>query len=138
MKGLGTLILFAGVAGLLFALNMDTSVSTGFGSVNNLGLMNDKQNYIIVSALAIIVGLLMIILSPTSSPTAQVSEGDPFDQAKRNAASMNQEAINERKRYAVSLGITREGGRYVWGDHRFNDYEEAIAYVEEHQGQPDF
>jgi hypothetical protein len=56
--GLLLLVVGLGVVGycLLF---FDTSVSTGYGSVNNLGLMNDKQNGIIVGGILAVVGVLL-------------------------------------------------------------------------------
>lgn len=90
MRGLGVIILGCGIIGILFALSMDTSVSTQFGSVNNLGLMADRQNYIIISGLAIAAGLLMALLANRSSPEAAVQHDTkkcPFcaEQIKREA-----------------------------------------------------
>lgn len=66
MCGLGIALLVLGALGLMFALSMDTSVSAGFfGRVNNIGLMNDKQNYII-AAVVLIAGLLMAVLGVKS------------------------------------------------------------------------
>jgi hypothetical protein len=63
MKVCGVLILLAGVICLLAALGMDTSVATGFGRVNNLGLMKDQQNYITISALMVVVGTVVMLAS---------------------------------------------------------------------------
>jgi hypothetical protein len=63
----GALLLLAGIVGLGLSLNMDTSVSTGLDGqlsrVNNLGLMNDKHNYILVSMAVAIIGVLLLIVS---------------------------------------------------------------------------
>lgn len=64
MRAFGIFIAVGGVSGLIFALIMDTSVSTGFGSVNNIGLMADRQNYMIASGVAIIVGVLFALFAP--------------------------------------------------------------------------
>ena len=61
MKGWGQLALIAGVVGLIAALSMDTSVSTGYGRVNNLGLMKDQQNYIFIAIALMVIGLMMVI-----------------------------------------------------------------------------
>ena len=51
-----------GVFGLLYAFTMDTSVATEAGHrVNNLGLMNDKQNYIIISGIFLFLGVILNI-----------------------------------------------------------------------------
>ena len=62
-RQVGILLLVLGGGGLLFSLNMETSVSTDFGRVNNIGLMKDQQNYLLLSAVAAISGLLLFIFS---------------------------------------------------------------------------
>lgn len=62
MKDWGGAILIAGIIGLVAALAMDTSVSTGLGRVNNLGLMQDQQNYIIITSVIILGGLVMMAI----------------------------------------------------------------------------
>jgi len=60
---IGILILIGGVIALFRSLGIDTSVETGISGfglpsrVNNLGLMNQKQNYIIVSCVALVIGV---------------------------------------------------------------------------------
>ena len=70
MRDLGLILLIGGIVGLLMALGMDTSVSTGMygsGRVNNIGLMNDQSNYLMISALAIGAGLLMTLFDKAPS-----------------------------------------------------------------------
>lgn len=66
----GWLLLAAGIVGLLFSLNMDTSVETGvdpynsFGlpsRVNNIGLMNQQRNYLIISGIVALAGVVLIV-----------------------------------------------------------------------------
>ena len=59
MKGVGIILLVAGLIGAVFALSMDTSVSTGYGSVNNIGLMAEKQNTLLFAGIAAIVGAIL-------------------------------------------------------------------------------
>jgi hypothetical protein len=47
MKNFGIALSSVGVIALLFALNMNTAVEANGMKINNLGLMNDKQNYLI-------------------------------------------------------------------------------------------
>ncbi len=69
MKSLGLLLLCAGAIGLLLAFGADTSVDAGFGQrVNNLGLMADRQNTILLSAVVAIVGAIMLA-APGGEPT---------------------------------------------------------------------
>lgn len=66
----GWLLLFGGVIGLIVSLNMKTTVETGgyteFGvyvprsEVHNLGLMNQKQNFVIASGLVTLIGVILL------------------------------------------------------------------------------
>lgn len=61
---------------LLFGFNIDTSVATDFGSrVNNIGLMNQKQNVIILGGVLLIVGALLLSLSGSENAPTENSEG---------------------------------------------------------------
>ena len=75
MKTVGLILLIGGLSFGLFALNMDTSVKVSYPlgnlfnlpeRVNNLGLMNDRQNYLIFSGIISILGA-MIFFSKSSS-----------------------------------------------------------------------
>ncbi|HDR2338884.1 TPA: hypothetical protein QCH56_004141 [Enterobacter roggenkampii] len=60
MRNLGWLLSLGGVALGVFALLMDVSVPVGDGSrVNNIGLMAERQNYLIVAAVLFIGGILL-------------------------------------------------------------------------------
>lgn len=57
--GRGLLVVSAILAiGVLF---MDTSVDTGYGRVNNIGLMKDQQNYLMVCGVLAVVGAILLI-----------------------------------------------------------------------------
>ena len=74
MKGFGIFILIAGICWMIFALNMDVSVSSGMGRVNNLGLMADRQVHAIVGGMIALAGLLMLIFGERTAVTnTQVS-----------------------------------------------------------------
>lgn len=63
MKKLGYWVLAAGIIWLLVSANMDTSVPTGLGGrVNNIGLIAQKQNYMLMGAFIALCGLLMALL----------------------------------------------------------------------------
>ncbi|UAN55337.1 zinc ribbon domain-containing protein [Serratia sp. JSRIV004] len=72
MKTFGYVAFVVGVIWLLVAFNLDTSVSTGYGTrVNNIGLMASKQNHILIGAFITFCGLLMVIFSKRSVVTAK-------------------------------------------------------------------
>lgn len=70
MKGFGIFILIAGICWMIFALNMDVSVSSGIGRVNNLGLMADRQVHAIVGGMIALAGLLMLIFGERAAVTS--------------------------------------------------------------------
>ena len=72
MKGWGVTILVGGSILLLISLGMDTSVETGgsFGRVNNIGLMKDQQNYVLISCVMILAGLVMTLSGRRSNETS--------------------------------------------------------------------
>jgi hypothetical protein len=57
----GWVLVFTGLLGAIISLAMKTSVPTAIGEVSNLGLMNDQQNYLIVSGFIAVVGAILII-----------------------------------------------------------------------------
>ena len=59
MNKIGKPLAIIGGIILLFAFNMDVSVQSGYGRVNNIGLMADRNNYLLLGALALIAGLIL-------------------------------------------------------------------------------
>jgi hypothetical protein len=58
-----------GILGLFVTFNMDTSVALSIGGrVNNIGLINDKQNLLLVFALCCIVGAIFVAFGGNRSP----------------------------------------------------------------------
>jgi hypothetical protein len=57
MKMIGVIAFIIGAIWIIFAINIDVTVPAGeLGRVNNIGLMNDKQNNIIIGGFLIIAG----------------------------------------------------------------------------------
>lgn len=85
MKGFGLFILVIGIICAIASFAMDVTVATGYGGrVNNIGLMTDKQNYILISCFIVLCGLLVTIFGKKSSVTKKC----PFC-----AESINTDAI---------------------------------------------
>lgn len=61
MRGFGIFSIVFGAVLALIALNMNVTVSTAYGTVNNIGLMADRQNYLLFGVGAAIVGALLAI-----------------------------------------------------------------------------
>ena len=60
MRVLGVLLFLGGLLGLWIAFAMDTTVATEFGRVHNIGLMSQRTNYLIVSGIITLVGVLLL------------------------------------------------------------------------------
>ena len=69
-RSLGKLAVLGGIVALFASMTMETSVSTGFGRVNNFGLMRDQQNYIMISIGIIIVGAILLLKRQTETTRA--------------------------------------------------------------------
>ncbi|AGH49652.1 hypothetical protein G432_09635 [Sphingomonas sp. MM-1] len=79
MKPAGAVITIIGVFFAILALSMDVSVETSFGSVNNIGLMNDQRNYLFLSGLTILIGVLLIIFG---KPIPKMPDQSDIDHSK--------------------------------------------------------
>ena len=64
MKTIGLLLIFFGIAVGMYAFAMDTSVDTdnafGINRVNNIGLLNDKQNILFVGGVLCVMGSIFV------------------------------------------------------------------------------
>jgi hypothetical protein len=61
VKGIGLVVLVVGVIWAIVALNMDVSVATGYGRVNNIGLMASRQTHLIFAGFLSIAGILLVL-----------------------------------------------------------------------------
>jgi hypothetical protein len=67
ISGLSSLLIVGGiVVSAYFWFAYDTSVSSGFGSVNNIGLMQNRQLGLIVGIALAIVGVILFAISKRS------------------------------------------------------------------------
>ena len=68
MKKIGFVVLIISIVLLIAAFSMDVSVYSDSGyRVNNIGLMNERQNMIIISAAMSIIGVLLILFGGTGA-----------------------------------------------------------------------
>lgn len=91
MRGCGLLILACGVVGIILAMNMDVSVVSGFGRVNNIGLMSERQNYTIIAGFIALGGLLIALMSKK----AQIQTGVHGPEAQYRNCPFCAEAIKK-------------------------------------------
>lgn len=75
MKPLSLILCTIGIIGIFFALSMDTSVATyGGDRIHNIGLISDRQNYVIASGILLLVGVILFgfsTISIRSTPNQQ-------------------------------------------------------------------
>lgn len=62
MRTLGMFLLIISVTIVIYALNMDVTVSTAYSRVNNIGLMSSRQTYLIIAGALFIGSFIMIAL----------------------------------------------------------------------------
>lgn len=67
MKSFGIVLIIIGVIWAIIAFSASTTVSTGFGDVNNIGLMADRQNHLIFSGLTILFGVILFGFGSSST-----------------------------------------------------------------------
>jgi len=72
MKAFGIIILIVGILLGAIAFLMDTTVESGYGQVNNIGLMRDQQIYLIIAGILSIIGI--IILGSTRKKSKEVNK----------------------------------------------------------------
>lgn len=100
MKSFGiALLLIAAVAGI-FAFSLDTTVSTGVGRVQNLGLMSERQNILIICAALAIVGAIFATRAPTVP--------DGIDEGKSNIITRINAAVAAGNITAVEALLTED------------------------------
>lgn len=133
MKTIGVVLIIVGIIWGIFAFNIDTSIEVGgesYGSglykvnipktrVNNLGLMNEKQNNIYGAGITLIIGVILFVFaSRKEDEKLPIQEKD---------SQFNIEKDNE-ERYKVSFTIKDEDS---WNNIKIN----LFAYYKEHNIQ---
>jgi len=83
MKTVGLILFTGGLILMMYALLiMDTSVAVDYPAsnnyglpdrVNNIGLMADRQNYLIVSGIVIIIGLVLAFTAKSRTESSQIA-----------------------------------------------------------------
>lgn len=61
MRNFGYFVLVVGMLCIVGALAMDVSVSSGARRVNNIGLMAERQNFILIGGLMLLIGVIMAV-----------------------------------------------------------------------------
>lgn len=97
MKIFGILLIIVSLLVGLFALNMNVSVPTYIGRVVNIGLLQQQQNYLYISGLGLLVGIILSVFVKSSKKSK--------DNTKLNN---NFEETKTEKGFNYKLQITDE------------------------------
>jgi len=80
---LDRILIVVGVIALIASLGMDTSVQTESGRrIHNIGLMNEKQNYLIASGLILLIGVILNLSNRRKSDEQKKGQISTFDDAE--------------------------------------------------------
>ena len=63
MRVVSIIFLVVGAVVIALALSVDSSVGTGFGRLDETGLLNDKQNLLTGGAVLVLAGLVIAIFT---------------------------------------------------------------------------
>jgi len=136
MKVIGILAICAGVILALFAYNLDTSVDTGFGRVNNIGLMESRTNFLHTGLAAIVAGILLVGFAGAGGGNKK--KGYDIEDKKDTEKSVSYSGERDIHDGKYQLFLTRKYGieknsaleKYVVGDDLFATLEDALAYAD--------
>ena len=97
MKILGFILLIVGIILGVVALNMDTTVASSslmgsYRRVHNIGLMNDRQNYLIFSGIISLMGLILLLFGRKSQNKNEEGSYLDFKKCSQCAEKVKAEA----------------------------------------------
>jgi len=133
MRQLGHLLLGGGLIGVVYALNLKTSVEVttdAFGTqqIQNIGLMADRQNLLIVAALVTLTGVLISVFG---SPREIRHIGSPEPIKKVKSPPPDRDLSNDAYRLwlAEKYDIQRNElfDRFVFRDQTYASLDTALA-----------
>lgn len=140
MRAFGFVLIAIGVAYLLYAFNMDVSVSTpstyvpGYGSVGggnvaNLDLMSRRQNHLIVAALITLIGVMLAVFGQQSATPAGTADSTAAASVSPFVGLRDLKSDAYRLWLAKTYVIVRNDvfDKFVMADDTFSDLDKALA-----------
>lgn len=73
LKKISKILIFFGIALIVIAFVMDTSVSSGYGRVHNIGLVSQQQNLLLIGGVSFLAGIILIATNQKSGSTENES-----------------------------------------------------------------
>ena len=154
MKATGIVLLLVGTIAFFVGFNMDTTVATDFGGqrVHNIGLMNDRQNAIIVAGILAVIGAIFVGFARKSFQPIDIAIDNssvrtcPYcAETIRAAATICRFCQKELSPIVAALapyvappndeplmnefGVTFDGERYRYESYRYDKLADAITYA---------
>jgi len=132
MKFSGYLMVLGGAIAFWALFIFDTSVATGIGRVNNLGLMADRQNFMIFGSMIFIAGLLIGLFGNKNKKNEEKSEAmkeagvdvhSEFWQDVRSTQLIAYQ-IYLVKKYSIEKNVVLE--KVIFSNTAYDSIEEAI------------
>lgn len=81
LKRISKFLVIFGIVLVVIAFTMDTSVSSGYSRVYNIGLMSQQQNLLLVGGLAFIGGIILIATDRNSKSSEEVVKIHDIDES---------------------------------------------------------
>jgi hypothetical protein len=141
MKGIGIVIAVIGSVLLVIAINFNTSLEVPGGGtygipsrVNNLGLMDERRNYMLVAGLLILCGVLLIGFGSVKKASSEIVpekenpllKESPFTQGER-ALENDAYKIYLVKNYKVDFNETLKS--HIFNDVIYKSIDDALVAV---------
>lgn len=132
MRALGVIFLIVGIGLLIYAISMETSVSTGLPGmerVHNIGLLQMQNNYLWVGSILALVGVLMAIFGGSKGK----DEKDKVEKFSGPESSLSDPAYQLYlvKKFSIERNDTLQ--KFAFSGSAFDTLEEALkeADIEE-------
>lgn len=137
MRTFGILMSVCGALWLLIAFNFDTSVSTGAGRVENIGLIAQRQNHLYIAGLISLIGVLFWIFgdhkSPENMERGKISRSTMRPAPAPHSLDSDPYRIWLAEKYEIHRNETFQ--KYIYNQHTFETLDDALLAAHEHEAQ---
>ncbi|MBL0422385.1 hypothetical protein JI739_18700 [Ramlibacter sp. AW1] len=104
----------------LFAMNMDTTVSTGFGRVHNVGLVSQQQTLLILGCALFVGGLIVFgVVKLKQTPEDEAQERERREaaviRAQETLAKSKAQSLERLVAAGVTINKVDQSARRYWG-----------------------
>ena len=109
MKVFGILLTILSLLFGLFAFNMDVTVPSYLGRIVNISLMNQQQNYLYVSGLGLVIGIVLSVFVKSSKKNKDNSEmNNEYEESKTDKGFNYKLSITDKVTFSLIKENTLE------------------------------